>query len=358
MNWDNKIAMFEGYENLPLPPPWRRVYFETKKTDKGEIHYMNDITKDVTSIHPLVKLLSDLKEREQEKEDEKTRQKEEDKEAIEGVEFSSSSEEECLQVQVNSSEEKRKNSETEISERRNSERRTSERRISQTEIFGRRFSEIGTGIGTTSRPETANTDVTGTTSLGKSSMDRGTGLGLGTGTGTFLGNGFGTFSGTFLEYKCTWKEPNLFLDKNIFSLSIRYNIRDAETMIKFDGNEYDWERIILESTYGPIIPHDLFIGSKIKIYGRIIIITTASRESCQWVETEYKKLLKQQEKMRLKIEKIGIVPAVTRPYIAPVTHFSRDGPGFGGRCDLRKIHNENSKLGEQLALIGMGPKLF
>ena len=69
-------------------------------------------------------------------------------------------------------------------------------------------------------------------------------------------------------------------------------------------------------------------------------------------------MLKLQEVMRLKIEKIGLVPAVQRPYIAPVTQFSREGPGFGGRCDLRRVHNENARLGEQLASIGIAPKMY
>jgi hypothetical protein len=38
---------------------------------------------------------------------------------------------------------------------------------------------------------------------------------------------------------------------------------------------------------------------------------------------------------------------------AQTTNFSREGRGEGGRCDLRRVHNENSRLGDQLASLGL-----
>ena len=54
--------MFEGYQNLPLPPPYRRVYFDNDNgSDDSNIHYINDVTKDITSVHPLVRIVAELK---------------------------------------------------------------------------------------------------------------------------------------------------------------------------------------------------------------------------------------------------------------------------------------------------------
>ena len=57
--------MFEGYQNLPLPPPWRYVSFDTDGVNGSEVHYMNDITNDITTVHPLLRLIAERKEAEE-----------------------------------------------------------------------------------------------------------------------------------------------------------------------------------------------------------------------------------------------------------------------------------------------------
>ena len=59
--------------------------------------------------------------------------------------------------------------------------------------------------------------------------------------------------------------------------------------------------------------------------------------------------------MQMRIEKCGSVPVVTRMYVPPSLSVRRDGLGFGGKCDLRKLHNENARLGEQIVTIGISP---
>jgi hypothetical protein len=57
---------------------------------------------------------------------------------------------------------------------------------------------------------------------------------------------------------------------------IRY-FEDERTLVRFDGVEGDWQYSVLEGLYGPVTLLDLFIGSKVKIFGRSLAITTASR---------------------------------------------------------------------------------
>jgi hypothetical protein len=46
---------YEGYENLPLPPPWRKI------KDQGEdnVEFFNDITKEVTNYHPFLRYINE-----------------------------------------------------------------------------------------------------------------------------------------------------------------------------------------------------------------------------------------------------------------------------------------------------------
>lgn len=68
---------------------------------------------------------------------------------------------------------------------------------------------------------------------------------------------------TCLEFKCTWKEIGLFGDTNIFGLTIRYCIDHDNTSIRFDGVQGEWVYSALDGAYGPVTRHDLFIGCKI-----------------------------------------------------------------------------------------------
>ena len=262
--------MFEGYQNLPLPPPWRYVSFDTDGVNGSEVHYMNDITNDITTVHPLLRLIAERKEAEELK--------------------SNSVIDEILD-------------------------------------YGDRVTNGG-GI---SRPETANTESNGTSFLE------------------------GSRNLTYCEFKCVWKEIGLFRERSVLGLTIRYNTSDARISVRFDGSGGEWEYPSLDGPYGPVTRNDLFIGSKIKIFGKTLTISVANREAIEWIQKEYKKMLAHQSSMQKRIEKCGSVPVVTRMYVPPSLSVRRDGLGFGGKCDLRKLHNENARLGEQLVTIGISP---
>lgn len=252
--------MFSGYLNLPLPPPWRRVH---PGDDVSIVHYLNDITKDVTDVHPFTSLISKLQLGESE-----------DSSIVDANDQTSRLRESC-----------------------------------------------------NLQPETRS-DFTGIYTPG-------------------------THCERYFEYRCLWKELGLFEDKSIFGLTIRFLINSACTIVRLDGQNSEWEFVVLEGPYGPTTKHDLFIGSKIKVYGRNVIIRAANREACQWIEKEYKRLVKQQDTMQMRIEKCGLIPVVQRVYAPPLLINARGGHGLGGRCDLSRIRRENSRLGEQLVNIGM-----
>lgn len=46
---------YEGYEDLPLPPPWRKI--QTQGEGEYNVEYSNDITKEVTDRHPFLRYI-------------------------------------------------------------------------------------------------------------------------------------------------------------------------------------------------------------------------------------------------------------------------------------------------------------
>ena len=158
-----------------------------------------------------------------------------------------------------------------------------------------------------------------------------------------------------LQFRCTWKELGLFGDRQVFGLTIMYSADDQKTLVKFDGiDNASWQYSSLEGPHGPCNRYDLFIGSRIKLFGRTLTISSASTVACQWIDREYAKLLKQQDYLISKVESVGSKPVVRRPQNQPMLNITRDEKGGGGRCDLRKVVNENARLGEQLASLGLG----
>ena len=252
--------MYAGYLSQPLPPPWRRIYNDASSDGSHQLQYINDITKDVTDIHPFSKYVTEQQ-------------------------LARLDESHCCDVGVTADVVRKVNPET------------------LTEIEGIDRSSVSTE--------------------------------------------------KYSEYKCTWKENDVFDDKSVFGLTIRVQHSDDEALVRFDGPNCCWKTVVLEAPYGPVSRHDLFIGSKIKVYGRNLVISSASRTTCEWIELEHKRLSRRQEKMRVKIEKCGVVPVVQLAYSAPIHTFSREGPGLGGHSDLRKIRRENAFLGEQLVNLGI-----
>lgn len=260
--------MFEGYEKLPLPPPWRYVTFDTEGVDGSEVHYVNDITNDITTIHPLLRLIAEREEAEE-------------------VKLNAVIDEDLYHVDT-----------------------------------------VGS-VAKKALSETVGKDTNCVKSIERNRRM------------------------TNCEFKCEWKEIGLFGDRSVFGLTIRYDASDASTSVRFDGIEAGWKYSALEGPYGPITRNDLFVGSKIKIFGRSLAISSANREAVQWIEKENERMLAHRLSMQTKIEKCGSIPVVPRIYVPPLSSFRRDGLGFGGKCDLRKLHNENARLGEQLVKIGI-----
>lgn len=109
--------------------------------------------------------------------------------------------------------------------------------------------------------------------------------------------------------------------------------------------------------HGPIERHDLFIGAKVKVFGRHLTITTASASTCHWIDVEGKRLLKQQEWLREKIESVRATPCVRRPVPLAIKHIVRASRS-AGNTDLRRLLDQNAKLGEQAANLGLAQCLI
>lgn len=154
------------------------------------------------------------------------------------------------------------------------------------------------------------------------------------------------------DFHCHWKELGLFGDINSYGLTIRYNIEDGSSVVKFDGVDAKWYMNVLEGPYGPIERWDLFIGAKVRIFGRHLSITSANASVCHWNDVQAKKLMKKQEWLRQKIESVGAVPVVRRQVPVSIKNIVRASKAEG-RTDLRRLFNENTKLYEQLTKLGL-----
>ena len=162
-------------------------------------------------------------------------------------------------------------------------------------------------------------------------------------------------SSSNLQFRCEWKETGLFGDRHCFGLTLLYDNNDQNILLKFDGiDNASWQYSVLEGPHGPVDRYDLFIGSRVKLLGRSLTICSASSTATKWIDREYKKLLKQQEFLISKVESVGTKPVVRRQTVVSMVNIERDFKGTGGRCDLRKALNENKRLSEQLAGLGLG----
>lgn len=158
--------------------------------------------------------------------------------------------------------------------------------------------------------------------------------------------------GRYSDYRCLWKEKGLFGETNSYGLTLRY-YEDGSTDIKFDGVDGMWVATQLEGHYGPIEKIDLFVGAKIKIFGRHLSINSTGASTTHWIEEEGKRLMKQQNWLQERVESVGKVPVVRRPPpIGPLSFSGRSNKPAGGD-NLRMITVNNGKLLEQLATLGM-----
>lgn len=160
-----------------------------------------------------------------------------------------------------------------------------------------------------------------------------------------------THRGDGVEFRCSWKEINPNGTKYGFVLILKF-FDDQSFEIRFDGVDGCWQMPKLVGPYGPLDRHDLFIGAKIKVFGRHLTITSASAATCREIDEEGERLARKQEWLRRKVESVGAIPVVKRPPPSQNNSFSR-GSKTSGSCNLRKLVQENNKLGEQLSHLGM-----
>jgi hypothetical protein len=66
----------------------------------------------------------------------------------------------------------------------------------------------------------------------------------------------------YYDFRCHWKELNLYGEKQSFGLTIRYYDEDGRTIVKFDGLDGGWHLTTLDGPYGPLDRNDLFLGAK------------------------------------------------------------------------------------------------
>lgn len=158
----------------------------------------------------------------------------------------------------------------------------------------------------------------------------------------------------FVEFRCNWKEKGLFGDTKAFGLVIRYS-SSQKTMVRFDDVDAKWEFSQLEGPYGALSRYDMFVGAKVKIFGRPLTICSCNATVCHAIEVEGQRLNKKQQWLQSKIESVGMQPCVRRTADAGGTvirNISRSSKSYGS-ANLRKISIANMKLREQMISLGL-----
>ena len=142
----------------------------------------------------------------------------------------------------------------------------------------------------------------------------------------------------------------LFGDKSSFGLLIRY-YDNRDTFVKIDGSG-DWQNTLIETRSGIADKYDLFIGSKIKVFGRHLTICSCSVAVCGEIDSMGNKLRSNQEWLRSKIESVGAVPVVPAP-----KDMNKDALQLRytstGKANLRKLFTDNNRLIEQMCTLGL-----
>lgn len=150
----------------------------------------------------------------------------------------------------------------------------------------------------------------------------------------------------FIDFTSHWKEITVSGKPVTYSLQVRY-FEDYSANIHFDGVDGYWYISQLESSFGLLTRYDIFNGAQLRVFGRQVIISYLSPSACDEIEAVGKLLLKKQAWLISKIESFGKIPIVSS--VKPVTQASISRTPALGKVNLRKIFNDNLKLGEQLA---------
>lgn len=159
-----------------------------------------------------------------------------------------------------------------------------------------------------------------------------------------------------LSFRCEWKEVGLFeRNRQCFGLTIFFSPDEERTfLIRFDGNDSEWQHYDLEGPYGRVSRHDLVIGSRIKLMGRTITVTHATSAAVRWIDKELQKLCRQQDFLHSKIKSVGKIAVVKTTHWEPLFDIKRQHKGTRGKVDLRKLLVENNQLCAQLESLGLG----
>ena len=154
----------------------------------------------------------------------------------------------------------------------------------------------------------------------------------------------------FFDYHCQWSERDPTGKVKSYGLSIRF-ISNEKIMVKLDGIDAEWIYSSLLGPSGPLERCDLFIGAKVKVFGRHLTISSASLAAVQWIEKEADKIEKKTEDYRNRILSMGVTPCVKKMPPSTIRNITRS-TRITGQRDLRVLRNSLSKLGEQLANLG------
>ena len=160
----------------------------------------------------------------------------------------------------------------------------------------------------------------------------------------------------FFDFRCVWRESGFF-GTNSYGLVIRYLLESGISLVKFDGIEGEWKLSVIEGPHGPLDRNDLFIGGRLKLFGRSLTISTANASACHWIDVEGKRLQNTIKWLQTKIENVGAIPIIRREVPAMTRHIQRSSKAEGHQ-NLRKLKIEIAKLGEQLAHLGLSRLLF
>ena len=86
----------------------------------------------------------------------------------------------------------------------------------------------------------------------------------------------------YRDFRCQWKESGLF-GIQAYGMIIRF-FTDGSTQVKFDGVDAEWIFTVLDGPYGPVDKYDLFIGAKVKVFGRHLTISSANVSVCHEID--------------------------------------------------------------------------
>lgn len=158
--------------------------------------------------------------------------------------------------------------------------------------------------------------------------------------------------GEHMDFRCEWKEIGLMGNTLSYGLTLKYYVEDKHFELVFDGVDAVWKYSKLDGIYGPIDEFDLFIGSKLSIFGRHLSISSTNSDICRLIDKKESKLKKKRAYMQEKIETVGSLPCVRRETQDRIRNITRSSSKTG-HGNLRRLRNEILKLSEQMGELGL-----